>query len=233
MLATSPVTIDVSSIQKKEIYSEKNGYAKEVVITHAPNHRGAKGTDFVIQAIEELKSEGLNIKLKLIENTGNDELLRILREETDIVVNELIGSFYGLFVIESMAVALPIITNLSTEEYTRVFRRFSYLNECPLVSATVENVKEVLKVLITNPELRKELGRAGRKYVEKYHSQKTANFIFQNIYDKVWHGKKDIDLMNLFHPLKTESYNNQTPRIEHPLKENLIPAEYFVQNKIS
>ena len=29
--------------------------------------------------------------------------------------------------------------------------------------------------------------------------------------------------MNMFHPLNPDSYNNQSPKIEHPLFENKIP----------
>lgn len=226
LLTCSPLTINTNTIKKKEFYSDHDGSNKEVVIAHAPNHRGAKGTDFVIHAVEELQKEGFKIRLKLIEKTSNDELLRILRDEVDLVVNELIGSFYGLFCVEAMATGLPILTNISIEEYTRVFRRFSYMNECPLVSATVENVKDVLRPLITNPQLRKEIGLAGRAFVEKYHSEKAAQFLFGNVYDKIWYGK-EVDLMNLYHPLKKGSYNNQSPKIVHPLIENEIPEKYY------
>ena len=37
--------------------------------------------------------------------------------------------------------------------------------------------------------------------------------------------KSDVDLMNLFNPLNPESYNNQSPIINHPLVKNKIPKE--------
>jgi hypothetical protein len=80
--------------------------------------------------------------------------------------------------------------------------------------------------LVLNPDLRKEIGKASRKYAEKYHSNKAAQYMFERIYDKVWY-KKEIDLMNLYHPLNPESYNNQSPKIEHPLIENKLPDSYF------
>jgi hypothetical protein len=83
-----------------------------------------------------------------------------------------------------------------------------------------------LKCLIDNPDLRKTLGEAGVDYVEKYHSEKTSQFIFENIYDKIWHNK-DVDLMSLFLPLDKASYNNKTPKIKHPLIENKLPKELF------
>jgi hypothetical protein len=227
------LTINVNNILPIANYSQHDGITSKVTVLHAPNHRGAKGTDFIIAAIEDLKSEGINVELKLIENLNNSELLTIMRNGADLIVNELIGSFYGLFCVEAMATGLPVVTNLSIEEYTRVFRRFSYLNECPLVCGTVEDIKKILKVLISQPELREELGKAGRRYTEKYHSDNTAQFMFGKIYDKIWHKKTDVDLMNLFHPLKENSYNKSGPLIVHPLLENRIPAKYFSYNKQS
>ena len=77
-------------------------------------------------------------------------------------------------------------------------------------------------MLVTNPELREELGRSGRRYAEKYHSEETARYMFGAVYEKIWFGK-DIDLMNLFHPLKSE-YNHHRALVEHPLVENKLPA---------
>ena len=80
--------------------------------------------------------------------------------------------------------------------------------------------------MIKNPKLREELGRANRCYAEKYHSEKTAQFIYENIYNRIWH-KKQVDLMALFLPLNSDAYNNQTTKINHPLIENKLPKELF------
>ena len=124
--------------------------------------------------------------------------------------------------MEGMAHGVPVLSNLSDENYTRAFRRYSYLNECPILTSTPESIKEDLRILIKNPALRKDIGIASRKYVEKYHSNKTAQYVFTKVYDKIWYNK-EVDLMNMFHPLNPDSYNNQSPKIEHPLIENKIP----------
>jgi len=77
-------------------------------------------------------------------------------------------------------------------------------------------------VLVINPELREELGRAGRLYVEKYHSEETACYMFGAVYDRIWHGR-EIDLMNLFHPLKSE-YNLRRPLVKHSLVDGRLLA---------
>jgi hypothetical protein len=126
--------------------------------------------------------------------------------------------------IEGMASGLPVIANLEDRSLTGVFRRYSFLNECPIASARPDSIFDVLRLLVTNPQLRQELGRAGRKYVEKYHSYATAQYLFGSIYRKF--GGEDVDLMNLFHPLKS-SYCRDKAVISHPLIENQIPKSYL------
>lgn len=211
--------IEVDAWKKKTPYSMNDGKNRPVVVVHAPNHRFIKGTDYLIQSIDELKSEGLQVELILIEKKQNTEVKKILEEKADIFFDQLILG-YAMSAIEAFSVGLPVITNLENDDYVKVFRRYSYLNECPAMSASHETLTDVLRILVTNPGLRKELGEAGRKYAEKYHSFHTAQELFTRIYDKIWYGK-DVGNLNLYyHPLLPDSYNNRYPKVQHPLKEN-------------
>lgn len=217
------VVIDTTTLQMKRVWSNSDGQNGSVKIIHTPNHRGFKGTEFLINAVEELKQEGLKIELILVEKKSNIEVLFLL-QQADILAEQFVFTGYALSAIEGMATGLPVLSNLDNEDYTRVFRRYSYLNECPILSTTPETLKDNLRLLVTHPELREVLGKAGRKYVEKYHSYKAAQYLFGNVYDKILYGK-DVDLMNLFHPLRSE-YVKQN-HIVHPLVENKLPKDYF------
>jgi glycosyltransferase involved in cell wall biosynthesis len=159
----------------------------------------------------------------LIENKTNEEVLNVLNTKADILVEQLVMG-YGLSAIEGMSAGIPVLTNLDDEHYTRVFRRYSYLNECPILSVTPENIEEKIKILVLNPKLRRKLGTASREYVKKYHSYESAKYMFNRVYEKIWFNK-DVDLMNMYHPLHPDSYNNKTPLVKHPLVENKIPDE--------
>ena len=222
VLPFSHVTTDTAQWRLKDSYSGHDGTNSTVKVIHTPNHRGVKGTEFLLKAVEELREEGLKVELILVERMPNEEVRRLMAEEADILAEQFIATGYGMNGIEGMASGLPVLANLEHEAYTRVFRRYSYLNECPILSTTPETIKENLRVLVTNPELREELGRSGRRYAEKYHSEETASYMFGAVYEKIWFGK-DIDLMNLFHPLKSE-YNHHRALVEHPLVENKLPA---------
>lgn len=216
------VIVDTKTWKAKNSYLQKNGIDQKVTVVHTPNHRGVKGSEYLIKAVDELNAEGYLIELILVEKMQNSKVRELLQEKADILVSQLIYGVYALSAIEGMSCGLPVLTNLDFEPYAKAFRRYSYLNECPILSTTPENVKENLKIIVTNPQLREELGRAGRAYAEKYHSYETAQYTFGKIYDKIWYGK-DIDLMNMFHPAMPDSYNNSKPLIEHPLEENKLP----------
>jgi glycosyltransferase involved in cell wall biosynthesis len=213
-------TIDADEWQPKDAYSTSDGHTGSVKILHTPNHRGFKGTEFVIDAVERLKGEGLQVELVLLERVPNQHVKELMRE-VDILAEQFIWTGYALSGIEGMASGLPVLANLEHEAYTRVFRRNSFLDECPILSATPENLANRLRLLVINPDLRAALGRSGRTYVEKYHSYEAAQYLFGSVYDRILHGK-DIDLMNLFHPLKGPQ---RRPRVRHPLTENRLRAE--------
>ncbi len=215
------IGIDMNLWKPKSDYFMNNGKDGVVKILHSPNHRAFKGTEYLIKAIEELKEDGLQIELVLLEKVQNSKV-RELMQEVDILAEQFIFNGYTLNADEGMASGLPVLANLDNEAYTTVFRRYSFLNECPILSTSPETLKDNLKLLITNPELRKELGELGRKYAEKYHSYEMAQYLFTHIFRKL--DGEDIDLMNLFHPLKSEYVQNNY--IKTPLVNNrYIPKE--------
>lgn len=219
VLAPSSLVLDLDQWRSNTRYINKSAVNEKVLIVHSPNHRGCKGTEYLIKAVEELKDEQLNVELKLLEKIQNHEVRNILRNEADILVEQLIFTGHGLSGLEGMASGIPTIANLEDETYTLPMRRWSFLDECPLISATPENITDVLRVLVNNPNLRKELGRAGRKYVEKYHGLDSAQYLFKNVFDYIY-GKKD-SIINLYHPILGE-YTNRLPKIKHPLQKNRI-----------
>jgi glycosyltransferase involved in cell wall biosynthesis len=190
-----------------------------VRIAHAPNHRGFKGTEFVIEAVRMLQDEGLNVELLLFEGLQNSEVRNNLRDQADILVEQLIYTGYTMSALEGMATGIPVISNMEDEAHLLPFRRWSYLGECPVVSASPENIVDVLRKLVLNRSLRESLGAAGRLYVEKYHGLDSAAFLFGELVELAY-GRRD-SLMNLYHPLQG-AWNHRLPEVRHPLKNNKI-----------
>lgn len=219
VLRPSSLCIDTDKWKPRETFSGYNGKDGPVYVVHAPNHTGFKGTEFFLHAIDILKNEGLDVRLILLQGVQNDEVCRIFHEEADILLEQLICTGHGINAVEGMSSGLPVVSNLEDETYTRIFRRWSFLNECPIASATPENIVDVLRKLVTEPELRAVLGAAGRQYVEKYFAYDSSVHLFENILQYIY-GEKD-SIINLYHPL-TSDYNKRLPPVNHPLIENRI-----------
>jgi glycosyltransferase involved in cell wall biosynthesis len=131
------------------------------LIVHAPSSRRRKGSEHVIAAIEDLDAD-----LELVEGLHHDEAFERYRA-ADIVVDQLNAGWYGLFAIEAMALGKPVVTFLHDEAVRRTEAAFG--TRVPIVSATSETLREALRPLVGDAARRRELGAAGRAYVERVH----------------------------------------------------------------
>ena len=218
-LMPSILTINTKSWTVSQRDNLSDGSKTVVNITHSPNFRGFKGSEFVIDAVTQLQKEGLHVELKLLEGVKNEVVKKVLLEESDIHLEQLIFTGYAVSGIEGMATGLPVVANLEDENYTRPFRRWSFLDECPIVSSAPERIVDDLRKLVTRPLLRKELGIASRKYIEKYHSYQASQFLFKQVIEYL-DGNRE-SLMSIYHPLGSE-YLSGEPKLSIPLFENHI-----------
>lgn len=219
VLVANAIVVDKDLWLSRTSWSRSDGRDGRVRVLHAPNHRGVKGTDFVIEAVDQLREEGLDVELVLVERMQNTQM-RAVMESVDILADQLILPGYGLAAIEGMASGLPVVCNLDHPGHTSLFDRYSYLGECPVVSSTPETVLEDLRTLVVDPSLREKLGRAGRQYVEKYHAYETAQYLFGALYNCLFDGAQ-ADLMTLFDP-RSSQFNKHLPRVSHPLENHHV-----------
>jgi len=131
------------------------------LIIHAPSDRRIKGTEFILKAIENLKSKA-DFDFKLIENMSNAEVINWYKK-ADIVVDQLRLGIYGTVSIESMLMGKPVIS------YVREDLKQKYPPGLPVISANPHTIEKELYNLIKNPKLRYELGIKGRIYAENNH----------------------------------------------------------------
>lgn len=154
---------------------------KAVHIVHAPNHMSVKGSEFVEEAIERLTKEGYSIQYDCLHGKTNDEVLEILGN-ADIVVDQIIIGWHGIFAIESMAFGKPTITHIR-EDLLNAYEEIGCLEkgELPLIDAKPTTIYYVLKNLLEHPEEWEDIGRKSREYVEKRHSIKVIGEYFSGI----------------------------------------------------
>jgi hypothetical protein len=131
------------------------------LVVHAPSNREKKGTAFVIAACEQLR-----VDLDIVEGVPHDEA-RARYACADIVVDQLNAGWHGVFALESMALGKPVVTYLKPDVVERSAEGYGI--RIPIVPATKDTLVEALRPLVRQPSLRRELGAAGRAYVEQVH----------------------------------------------------------------
>jgi glycosyltransferase involved in cell wall biosynthesis len=133
------------------------------IVLHAPSNRGRKGTEHVVAACA-----GLDVDLQIIEGLPHEEARRRY-EAADIVVDQLNAGWYGLFAIEAMALAKPVVTYLHEVAVRRTEEAFGV--RVPLVPTTKETLADTLRPLVASAADRRRIGAESRAYVEQVHDR--------------------------------------------------------------
>ena len=80
-------------------------------VVHAPSRLDLKGTSFVVQAVEQLRSEGLKFDFQLLSGIKRRQVLEAVAD-SDIVVDELILHGPGVLSAEAMFAGCAVATRI-------------------------------------------------------------------------------------------------------------------------
>jgi hypothetical protein len=139
--------------------------SEEIVVAHAPTHRDIKGTSYLVEAVEALRSEGLRIRLDLLEGLTREEVLA-RTAAVDVVVDQLLAGWYGGFAVEGMAMAKPVMSYMD--------ERTPFGDRLPIVRTSTATIVEDLRRVAADAGERREAGAAGRRFVEEHHNPVTV-----------------------------------------------------------
>lgn len=130
-------------------------------IVHAPTSRRKKGTDFIEEAIEELKRRGHKVELILAEKVAHHKV-REMYVISDLGIDQVLYGWHGKVSVEMMAVGLPTICHIE-DQYMK------YRPDLPIINADPGNLIEQIEKLINDTNLRNEISKKSKEYVAKYH----------------------------------------------------------------
>ncbi len=144
-----------------------------------------KGTPAIVEAVEALRAEGIPIRLLFSEAVPSVDM-RFLQVQADIIVDQLNFTRYGAFAREALMLGKPVVARLESSEENGP--PLKSLEECPIVHADLSTIKDVLRALALDPDRRRKLGEASRKYAMKWHSAGALAERFERVYDHVMAG---------------------------------------------
>jgi hypothetical protein len=132
-------------------------------VVHAPSHRGFKGTSHVLEAVGDLKAEGLSFEFRLVENMSHADAIGCYRE-ADVVIDQLRIGWYGVLAVEALALGKPTIAYIRDDLWQQ------HQASLPLLNANPLTLKNVLRQAIVDRGLRNRLAAQARKYFDETHS---------------------------------------------------------------
>ncbi len=146
------------------------------LVVHAPSKSELKGTRFLLEAVEELRQEGVPFDFQLIQGMPHAEAAAAFRR-ADIVVDQLVIGWYGVVTIEALALGKPVIV------YVREDLARDFTPRIPIANANPDTVKAVLRDLVADYEQRVALAEAARPFVEQVHDVRTVARLLRERYD--------------------------------------------------
>ena len=140
---------------------------EKLVFAHAPSNRNVKGTDLILEALDELAAEGYRFDLDLIEGVSNSAALERYRD-ADILIDQLYAGWYGGVALEAMAWGKPVVVYLRESDFRHLPSEM--VDDLPFFRASPGTIKEDLRGILDMP--REEVSsraRQSRAFVEKWH----------------------------------------------------------------
>ena len=153
-----------AAVDPAAIRPESLPEGEELIVAHAPTDRVIKGTQHVIDAVDALRAEGVAISLDLVEGVTRDVALERLAA-ADLLVDQLRLGWYGTVAVEAMALGRPVLSYIREDEP----EDNPFGAELPIVRTTRATLAEDLRALSAARDPLRELGVAGRAFVEEHH----------------------------------------------------------------
>ncbi len=129
--------------------------------------KNIKGTEYVRQAVDRLKSEGINVSFVNLHGVESRNM-RFHQVQADVIVDQLIYGWYGSTSLEGLALGKPVVCYLrpSWRKYVTAF--FPEWKLCPIISATPETVYDELRKLVVDAQYRNQVGQDSRRFAEQF-----------------------------------------------------------------
>ncbi|MCB9109949.1 MAG: glycosyltransferase family 1 protein [Anaerolineales bacterium] len=134
---------------------------------HAPTHRGVKGTDLILEAVENLHNAGYDFEFVLIEGLSNQEAKKKYAS-IDVLIDQLYAGWYGGLAVEVMALGKPVLVYIREDDLGFIPEQMR--KDMPFIQAKPNTIQDAMKQVLEMPRAELvTLARQSRAYVERWH----------------------------------------------------------------
>lgn len=148
------------------VSAEPEGDREKVVILHAPSDQRWKGTKEVRELIQKLQDDGEPVEYVEISGQPHEKVMEAI-QNADIVIDQMYSDVpMALFAAEASLSGIPVVV---CSYYTELCKKEFKFELPPLCYCKVEEAEEQIRKLIHDKELRKEMGKKEREYVQMHY----------------------------------------------------------------
>lgn len=142
-----------------------------LILGHIVNHRTPKGTKYVLDAIDHLRSEVHDFGFIFGECIPHKAALQMYTH-IDVLLEQFILGWYGLQAVECMASGKIVVAWIKPWQASAAPPEL--LRELPIISADAGNLESVIRnVLAMSDDALLRIGEQGREFVKKWHDAET------------------------------------------------------------
>ncbi len=135
-------------------------------VVHAPTSRLIKGSKYIINAVNKLKSQGCNIELTLIENMTNVDAIKMIFT-ADLLIDQLLVGWYGGVAVEAMQMGIPVACYIRNKDLNALPKQMR--EDMPVINCSIENIDQVLLSCYEDRNMLVEKAKLSRQYALTYH----------------------------------------------------------------
>jgi len=160
-------------------HQRRTKMASRLTFGHIVNHRQPKGTNYVLESINNLYLKGRDFGFLYGEHLPHKTALQ-LYDKIDVLLEQFILGWYGLQAVECMAKGKIVIAWINPLNASCVPAEL--LRDLPIIYADVSNLETIIEyVLSASDDAILRIGEQGREFVHKWHdAESIATKLIEN-----------------------------------------------------
>lgn len=154
---------------------------RKIRIVHSPTNRAAKGSGYIIQALENLKKR-YTIEVTLVENIPHQKALEDCKEG-DLIIDQVLAGWYGGFAVEAMRMGKPVGVFIREEDLKFIPKEMAEDLKEAVINLHPHHIEDILMEYLENPQRLYQKSRAGLDYVHKWHDPMHVATMTKEVYE--------------------------------------------------
>jgi len=154
-----------------------------VIIGQAPTRRDLKNTEDLLSVVADIRGQdgGSCLKAEIIENTNHKSCLR-MKKQCHIIFDHMQG-YYGVTSLESLSQGKPVIAGLDDWNVGWIKEVTGAYNLPWIIARDPGTLGVTLRGLARDGDLRDDLGRRSREFMETYWTEQKMAGLLTQVYE--------------------------------------------------